>query len=89
MIKGVAKHAVIISPSDAQQFEQAIFIVSPREEHGVGNASEMLALASSLASKYTSKTLKTHAMRRYLTPALSFLAGAGIATAVAWFLSAF
>lgn len=87
MIKGVAKHAVIISPADAQQFEQAIFIVSPREEHGIGNASEMLALASSLASKYTSKSVKPHTMRRYLTPALSFLAGAGVTAGVIWLLS--
>lgn len=86
MVKGVSKQAVIVPSPDPKKFEQAIFIVSGEEGHGIQSADEMLDLACRLASRYNVTVPPARGRgRRLLAPVLSFLLGSGV-TALACFL---
>lgn len=83
MVKGVARHAVIVKSPDMKDFEQAIFIMSGESENPhVRNPSEMLKLACNLASGYVPKSRATGGFKAF-GYILSFLCGCA-ATAGAW-----
>lgn len=80
MVKGVAKHAVIVSSPEPKLFEQAIFIVREEmDEQGI-SAQEVVAQAQKLADKYLRE--KSYKRGKVKIPAPVFaLAGAAAASA--------
>ncbi len=84
MVKGVARHAVIVKAPETKEFEQAIFIISGQSEELVKNPDEMLELANRLAEKYciASKN-KKNVLKKYFLPMLWFACGSGV-TALIW-----
>ncbi len=88
MVKGTAKQAVIVMPSENKSFEQAIFILSPTTTHAeLSSPGEMLSLADSLASQYCVSTVPKNRLRQWLrAPWAAFSAGCAL-TGLAWYLS--
>lgn len=89
MVKGVARHAVIVRSPDLKEFEQAIFIISGQgEDRTVKSPEEMLRLACSLAADYSVKSVAARRVPRWLRPAAWFAAGSAATGALWWGLSA-
>lgn len=91
MVKGVARHAVIVRPQEGREFEQAIFILSDGGEAPVRSPEELLSLAGELANKYAVPAAPARrGGRRRLAEALRaagyFLCGSGATALVWWFL---
>lgn len=88
MVKGTAKQAVIVMPSENNSFEQAIFILSPTASHTqVSSPGEMLSLADSLAAQYCVSTVPRKRLRQLLRgPGTAFSAGCAL-TGLVWYLS--
>lgn len=88
MVKGTAKQAVIVMPSENKSFEQAIFILSPTASHTeVSSPGEMLSLADSLAAQYCVSTVPRKRLRQLLRGSwAAFSAGCAL-TGLAWYLS--
>ncbi len=90
MVKGVVRHAVIVKSPDLKEFEQAIFILSDKEDsQPIKSPDEMLTLAGNLASSYCVKGVAARKQGRWLVPTLSFCAGSGVVAAIWWYLSSF
>ena len=88
MVKGVARHAVIVRSPDLKDFEQAIFIISGQgADQTVKSPEEMLRLACSLAADYSVGTVPTRKTPRWLRPAAWFAAGSAATGALWWGLS--
>ena len=85
MVKGVAKHAVIVRPQEGREFEQAIFILTDGGAQTVRSPEEMLSLAGELAAKYCVPVAAARRPRPRpaLRPMLYFLGGSG-ATGLLW-----
>ncbi len=88
MVKGTAKQAVIVMPSENKSFEQAIFILSPTSTHTeLSSPGEMLSLADTLAAQYCVNTVSRKRLwQRLHNPWAAFSAGCAL-TGLAWYLS--
>lgn len=88
MVKGTAKQAVVVMPSENKSFEQAIFILSPTSTHAeLSSPGEMLSLADTLAAQYCVNTVSRKRLwQRLRNPWAAFSAGCTL-TGLAWYLS--
>ena len=90
MVKGVARHAVIVKSPDMKDFEQAIFILSGQSENTeLKSPDEMLQLACSLASDCCGKNTAASKKERFLRPIMYFAAGSGFTAALWWIITSF
>ncbi len=90
MVKGVARHAVIVKTGESKDFEQAIFILSGQQEERIKSPDELLTLACQLAEGYCADTRLTPRENRSLAlPVACFLAGGGLTALLGWIILSF
>ena len=88
MVKGVARHAVIVKSPDLKDFEQAIFIVSGNpSEPRVQSPADMLRLACDLASRYNVSSVPQKRRSGAFGYVMCFLSGSMLTAALWWLAS--
>ena len=81
MVKGVSRRVVVVKSPDPKWFEQAIFLL---REAGAEDAPEeqVLKRAQEVADAYLLRTSPQGKRRRIWIPAVSALAGGGVASVI-------
>ena len=82
MVKGVARRVVVVKSPDFKQFEQAIFLLREDALSKEAPEDQVLRQAQEVANAYLRESSPRGRVWRGLTPLLSGLAGAGLASAV-------